>query len=115
MVNWKQFLSDENLERKMIKVIEEEGAIKTSDNKWVLDTKFGKLRIFFDLDYLPVPAIFMKFEEPKRSKHLYGVNKFSGKWNIHEHEIKDIYKEFRLRIDEVKLTPIEKTTRKYNL
>jgi len=113
MVNWKEFLSDENLERKMVKLIEKEGAIKNSDKKWDLDTKFGKLLITFDLDY--TPAIFMRFEEPKKSKNLRGINKFSGKWNIHATTVMEIYKEFKDRIDKVKLAPLEKATRKYNL
>ena len=62
-----------------------------------------------------MPTIFMKFKEPKLSKHLRGVNIYSGKWNIHESNMTELYRQFKMRINEVKLTPEEKAAKKYNL
>jgi len=120
MLNWSQFneglfLSKEEWKDKMIELIKKEGAIKKDKfANWDLDTKFGILNIRFDVDD-GYPSIFMKFEEPERSKELYDVNKNSGKWNLFDNNIQNLYLTFKRRIDEVKLTPMERTAKKYNI
>ena len=113
------FLSKEEWKERFIKIIEDEGAIEPDDNKygiypWKLDTKYGILNIKIDLDD-GTPAIFMKFEDPEKSKHLIGVNEYSGKWNIFEWNIEEVYRQFKIRINEVKLSAEEKAAKKYNL
>lgn len=119
MKNWKQFneglfLSKEEWKDKMIELIKKEGAIKVDEYaNWNLDTKFGMLNIRFDIDD-GYPSIFMRFDEPVRSEKLYGVNR-NGKWNLFDSNMQNLYLHFKRRIDEVKLTSLEKEIRKYNL
>ncbi len=115
---WQQFneglfLSIKEWEEKIINIIVKEGATNIRENRWMLDTKFGELNVTFDLNNYP--TIFMRFEDPEKSKELYGVNQYSGKWNIHESNIEELYRQFRLRINEVKLTPVERAAKKYNI
>ncbi len=121
MKNWKQFneglfLSAGEWEDKMSDFIKNEGAILSNDERyvWTLLTKFGNLSIRFDIRK-GYPTIFMKFEYPELSKELSGINKFSGKWNIHEINMTELFRLFKMRINEVKLTPEEKAANKYNL
>jgi len=120
MKTWNQFneglfLSKEDWKNKMIDLIKKEGATKNDKYaNWNLDTKFGILNIRFDIGD-GYPTIFMKFEEPEKSKELYGINVHSGKWNLHDTNMQNLYLAFKRRIDEVKLSPIEKAAKKFNL
>jgi len=121
MKDWIQFneglTNIDKWETKMINFIKKEGATKVNHGgmmRWLIDTKFGNLHIHFDLRD-GYPAIFMKFEEPERSKELIDVNKYSGKWNLHVSDMSELYRRFKMRINEVKLTPVEKAVKKYNL
>ena len=64
------------------------GAKETEENKYELETKFGKLYIHVDEDIKIVPSVFMRFETLNRAKFekvFQGekYNKHSYKWNIH--------------------------------
>jgi hypothetical protein len=73
-------------------VLSHGGVTKKTDlesySAWELPTEFGLLRI--SEHFHPGKAskgatltIFAQFAEPARSKHLFGANPYSGKWNFH--------------------------------
>jgi hypothetical protein len=76
-------------------VLSHGGVTKKTDlesySAWELPTEFGTLRLseHFHPETFPFAGegatltIFAQFAEPARSKHLFGANPHSGKWNFH--------------------------------
>ena len=72
---------------------------------WNVETKLGNLRISLHDDTAgsEIYSIFMKFNEPERSKHLDFVNPYSGKWNIHNSDFETTISSLERRLGEVVL------------
>ena len=76
-------------------VLSHGGVTKKTDlesySAWELPTEFGTLRLseHFHPETFPFAGegatltIYAQFAEPARSKHLFGANPHSGKWNFH--------------------------------
>jgi len=89
----------ENLLKSLVDNVSFEPLIKDSTQRYKIDTKYGKLNISLH-DDSEVYSIFMRFDNPELIQDIddRGMNKYSGKWNIHTWSEEEALDEFEKRI-----------------
>lgn len=108
------FFSDDEWLEKWINYIKKYGAVETNymGYDFEMPTKVGKL-------YLSVSrgdfTLWARFEEPERASKLVDCSENSGKWNTFNAKPMDFWREFKQKIDSVKLSDEELTAIKYNI
>jgi hypothetical protein len=118
MKNYNQFITErlknmDSFNEKVISILTDEfGNIEpeyynTSMTRYVIDSKYGKLRISLHNDKSELYSIFMQFMNP--SSIIFGsldipseMNPYSGKWNIHTMDEAEALLEFEKRIKQIK-------------